>query len=278
MRVKFFAVPVSSTDLTHNTVLAPATILSPDFTTRLSREQCAYTITTLDKDDKDLSTYFTIVYNTILNFYRNNKDSVGIVLGGDHTAAIGSIAASIDFCSEANKKLGVLYFDAHLDSHTEDTSYSGNAHGMVLPAIEGKLKLIKTPCKNKFSIKNSVKFLGARDIEFSEVANIGTKTQIYTSENDIVNCVENAITIYDKIHISLDIDFLDQAFVPATSTPVSGGYTPKFLSEILASLYWYRSKILCLDIVEFLPSIPLDTNSVLTASVIRKLLLDYIKH
>ncbi|HXM34420.1 MAG TPA: arginase family protein, partial [Pyrinomonadaceae bacterium] len=60
-----------------------------------------------------------------------------IILGGDHSIAIGSIAGVASFCRDHNESLGLIWFDAHADMNTLDTTPSGHIHGMPLAALLG---------------------------------------------------------------------------------------------------------------------------------------------
>ena len=162
----------------------------------------------------------------------NNK--FPFIIGGDHALALGSVAASGKYFKE---DFGVIWVDAHGDLNTDETSPSGNIHGMPLAASLG----IGNEHLTSFyyhSIKvnmNNVFVLGARDLDVGELdlvhrmnINIWTMDDIKKRGLDV--CLRELITKINlrnikNIHLSFDIDSLDPYFVPGTGTPVKDGFT-----------------------------------------------------
>lgn len=160
------------------------------------------------------------------------KNSFPLVLGGDHSIAIGTLAGLYPHYND----LGVIWYDAHGDLNTEETSPSGNIHGMPLAASLG---LGKTELTNihyaspKIKSENIV-LIGIRDLDEAEkelIKNLNIK--IFTMhEVDLLGMPEViAQTIdylkdrTDGIHLSFDLDGIDPAEAPGVGTPVLGGLT-----------------------------------------------------
>lgn len=153
-----------------------------------------------------------------------------IVLGGDHSVAIGTLAG----VSKHYKNLGVIWYDAHPDLNTGETSPSGNIHGMSLAVSLGigHDELVNMlDYQPKVKAENIV-IIGARSIDVDEKALIREKgIKIYTMhEVDRLGMpliIEETITYLkdktDGVHLSLDLDGLDPMEAPGVGTPVMGG-------------------------------------------------------
>lgn len=156
-----------------------------------------------------------------------------LVLGGDHSIAIGTLAG----ISDSYKNLGVIWYDAHADMNTSDTSPSGNIHGMPLAVSMGlgheRLVNIRDYVP-KVKPENIV-IIGARSIDEGEKKLIRQKgIKVYTMHEidrlGMTDVIQDAI-IYlrdqnvDGVHLSLDLDGLDPIYTPGVGTPVPGGIT-----------------------------------------------------
>ncbi|WP_243293097.1 arginase [Bacillus sp. FJAT-47783] len=158
-------------------------------------------------------------------------DSFPLVLGGDHSIAIGSLAG----VAKNYKNLGVIWYDAHGDLNTAETSPSGNIHGMPLavslgighPSLTNILDF--TP---KVKPENVV-IIGARSLDEGERELIKEKgIKVYTMHEidrlGMTKVMEETITYLrdqgtDGVHLSLDLDGLDPHDAPGVGTPVIGG-------------------------------------------------------
>lgn len=160
------------------------------------------------------------------------KDSFPLILGGDHSMSIGSIAG----ISKRYKNLGVIWYDAHPDMNTAETSPSGNIHGMPLAVNLGvghpKLTTIGGYAP-KLKPENVV-IIGARDIDEGEremIKRLGIKvfTMHEVDRLGMQRVMEETITYLaektDGVHLSLDLDGLDPQEAPGVGTPVLGGLT-----------------------------------------------------
>jgi arginase len=184
---------------------------------------------------------------------------VPIVLGGDHSISIGSLAG----IASANDNFGVIWFDAHGDMNTDETTPSGNIHGMPLAVSLG---LGHPDLVNlggfapKVNAKNVV-LVGVRSIDGDEIRLIRESGMKVYSMADIdragmATVMEEAIRIAGDgttgIHLSLDLDALDPMFAPGVGTPVYGGVTYReghLAMELLAA----SKKLISVDVVEVNP-------------------------
>ncbi|MET3291481.1 arginase [Brevibacillus fluminis] len=153
-----------------------------------------------------------------------------LVLGGDHSIAMGTIAG----VTQHVKNLGVIWFDAHGDLNTGDTTPSGNIHGMPLAASLGlgHERLVNIGgFAPKIKAENVV-VLGARDLDAGERALIKERgIKVFTMHEidrlGMARVMEEAIAHVSKntdgVHLSFDLDGLDPHEVPGVGTPVLGG-------------------------------------------------------
>jgi arginase len=161
-----------------------------------------------------------------------------VILGGDHSIAIGSFSGISSHFHNKDQEVGLIWFDAHADINTPQTSSSGNIHGMPLAVLlgEGTDALVDlegfTPKLNKQFFAH----VGARDLDAGErkrIKELGLEKQFFTmSEIDrrgMLACVEDAIAIASKAPggyaVTFDVDMIDPRFAPGSGTLVRGGAT-----------------------------------------------------
>ncbi len=171
------------------------------------------------------------------------KGGFPLVLGGDHSIAIGTIAG----VSRLQKRTGVIWFDAHGDLNTAETSPSGNIHGMPLAASLGWGHPDLTNCAGdgpKISPEH-VALIGVRSLDEGEKRAIQENgIHVFTMHEidrmGMAKVVEEALHIVtngtDGVHLSLDLDGIDPNEAPGVGTPVAGGVT-------------YRESHLALEII-----------------------------
>ena len=155
---------------------------------------------------------------------------VPIVLGGDHSVAMGTLAG---ISRAARAKPGVIWMDAHADINTPDTTPSGNVHGMPLAVATG-LFADPFPRELRDSVDGSaLALVGTRSVDAEERGNIGAAgaTAITMADIDrmgMAAAMERAIAVASKgrgIHLSVDMDAIDPDEAPGVGTPVRGGLT-----------------------------------------------------
>ncbi|WP_332631029.1 arginase [Halalkalibacter flavus] len=161
-----------------------------------------------------------------------NKGGFPLVLGGDHSISIGSIAG----ISKHYKRLGVIWYDAHADLNTAETSPSGNIHGMPLAINLGFGHKLLTQIGGytpKVRPENIV-IIGARSIDDGERKLIKEKgIKVFTmheiDRRGMTAVMEDTIHYLsertDGVHLSFDLDAIDPIYAPGVGTPVLGGVT-----------------------------------------------------
>ncbi|TCP28807.1 arginase [Scopulibacillus darangshiensis] len=159
-----------------------------------------------------------------------NKERFPLVLGGDHSIAIGTLAG----VTKPYKNLGVIWYDAHGDLNTAETSPSGNIHGMPLAVSIGIGDSALTNIAGfgpKVKPENIV-IIGARSLDKGERELIKEKgIKVYTMHEidrlGMTQVMNEAIAYLnertDGVHLSLDLDGLDPTDAPGVGTPVNGG-------------------------------------------------------
>jgi arginase len=182
--------------------------------------------------------------------------NIAIVLGGDHSMAIGTLAG----IARGGRRPGVIWMDAHGDSNTPKSSPSGNVHGMPFAVAFG-LATDPFPKNLRGSVDgHNCVLIGLRSVDSDEKENIKAAgvTPITMADIDRVGmsaAMERAIAIAssgDGIHLSLDMDAIDPDEAPGVGTPVRGGLTyreAQLAMEMLAASRRLRS----LEIAEVNP-------------------------
>ena len=176
---------------------------------------------------------------------KSRKDgATPIVLGGDHSIAIGTHAG----LARSSKRRGLLWFDAHADFNTTETSPSGNIHGMPVSAILGlgHDRLANFDQKGaKLDAKNVV-LIGLRSVDREEANVLNDSRVTYYTMRDIDELGMQAVMDEalqrvtkgtDETHLSFDLDVVDPRWAPGTGTTVEGGLTYReshLAMEILA--------------------------------------------
>lgn len=169
------------------------------------------------------------VYSSLKNGY------FPLILGGDHSIAISSLAATVKYNDEIGKKPGLIWFDAHADCNTEETSLTGNIHGMPLAVAtgNGNQKLLSL-FDGKFFDPHRTVIMGVRSVDpmeakFLDKAGLVVFTMKDIDELGMLQCIKEAIKIVsperNPIHLSFDVDGLETTAAPGTGTPVLGGIT-----------------------------------------------------
>ncbi len=157
-----------------------------------------------------------------------------LVLGGDHSIAVGTVSGIAGFAHSQSKKLGLLWIDAHGDINTPETSPSGNIHGMPLAALLGfgapELTSVGGP-RPKVDPAN-VALVGIRSLDAGEKKRLKeTGVQVHTmSDIDrhgvhriMKKALDQVTAGTDFVHVSLDLDAVDPSVTPGVGTPVKGG-------------------------------------------------------
>jgi len=155
-----------------------------------------------------------------------------LVLGGDQSVSIG-IAAGL---ARAGNRRGVIWMDAHGDFNTNETTPSGNIHGMALAAIlgHGHPKLSTLGGSSPKALEENTVLIGGRSFDQAEAKAISrSRMTVFTmreiDEVGMKKVMEDALKVasagVDEVHLSFDVDVIDPREAPGTGTGVSGGLT-----------------------------------------------------
>ncbi len=191
--------------------------------------------------------------------------SMPMTVGGDHSVAIPSIFASNTYCQSLGEKLGVLWLDAHADFNTVETSPTKNLHGVPVSVLCGHT--LESLMYGTALETNQFAYYGLRDLDCLEFDRFQKyNMHILSSYTELKEWTE----MYDKIHISFDVDCLDPSIMPSVNTPVQDGLDLKTVSNIFKTVY-NTKKLLSIDVVEFNPLV-----SEMPLNNISNLLLPYV--
>ncbi len=176
-----------------------------------------------------------------------DNERMPILLGGDHSLAIGSIAGVAAHCAAAGKPLSVLWLDAHADFNTAETSPTGNIHGMPLAIAAGRGpdRLTRLGPAVPMLDPARVVQVGVRSVDAME------KTMVVDSGMEVLDmrrideirmretmkiALDKLTALGGHVHVSFDADFLDPSIAPGVDTAVPGGPT-------------YREAQLCMEMI-----------------------------
>lgn len=186
-----------------------------------------------------------------------------LVLGGDHSIAIGTIAGVAAHCRRHHRRLGLLWVDAHGDIHVPRTSPSGNIHGMPLAALfgMGPKELTTVGGAGAKLDPTRVALVGIRSLEDGERRHLhDLGIRVYTmSEIDrdgIHTVMSDALARVtdgtDALHVSFDLDAVDPSLAPGVGTPVKGGLDLREAHTIMELIAASR-RMTSMEVVEVNP-------------------------
>lgn len=209
------------------------------------------------KNEYEIDKYNTTLYKAILEKIKDNY--FPITIGGDHSIAVASALAS----AKKNNDIGIIWFDAHTDYNTFETTVTGNIHGLPLAAING----YKTHELRYFHDGNIIQpsktvVVGARSIDDWEKDNIKySGITVFTTddikEKGLETIVEEAFKIAGNktngIHISYDLDLIDPEVAPGVSIPEFDGISEEEAMKINEIILKHMDEVVSYDLVEFNP-------------------------
>ncbi|MBK8913992.1 MAG: arginase [Phycisphaerales bacterium] len=166
----------------------------------------------------------------VLGARRKHAADFLLIIGGDHSMAIGAMAGLSDSCG----RLGLLWLDAHGDFNTPESSPSGSAHGMSLAVCCGRgPEVLRGIADRDPMVREEDVFLyGCRELDPPEAKLLaGSRVHVLSAQEWRVQGVTRAAlgaardlaARCDHVHLSFDIDVMDAALVPGTGTPSRGG-------------------------------------------------------
>ncbi len=190
-----------------------------------------------------------------------SEGALPVILGGDHSLALGSVAGAAAHAARAGRPLFVLWLDAHSDFHTPLTSTSGNLHGTPLAYIAGRDGFDAFPPFPAPVPADRICLFGIRSVDPAEHAALLQHSIIPVDmrtldEQGIIAPLRAFLAQVKKaggmLHVSLDVDFLDPAIAPAVGTTVPGGTTFRE-AHLVMELLHESGLVTSLDLVELNP-------------------------
>ncbi len=196
-----------------------------------------------------------------------------LVLGGDHSLAIGGMSGVAAHFRKQEKRIGYIWLDAHADMNTPESSPSGNVHGMPLASVMGfgAPELVQLLGFSPKVEPRHVALVGVRDLDAKErrlikESGVHAFTMREIDERGMRDVMSEALRFAtddtDGIAVSLDMDFVDPSDAPGVGTPVQGGVTYReahLAMEMLAD----SEAMVSLEVVEINPVIDLHNKTAL---------------
>ena len=193
------------------------------------------------------------------------EGALPLVLGGDHSLAAGSVAASADWIRRTTSKpLGLVWIDAHGDMNTPATTESGDVHGMPLAALLGQepvelASIGSTPSVlPQHTVLVGIRNLDQREKEAIRASGVHVFTMKDIDRDGIATVAERALALAARdtggIHVSFDMDVCDPSIAPGVGTPVKGGFDYRE-AHLIMELVADSGQLVTLDLVEVNPTL-----------------------
>jgi arginase len=211
----------------------------------------------------DIATVCSALFETARDSLR--EGALPLVLGGDHSLAAGSVAATAAHAASRGERFGLIWVDAHGDMNTPSSTESGNVHGMPLSALLGP-EPAELAAIGGFGPKidpGHVVLIGVRNLDDQEKQRVReSRIHVFTMKDidrsGIAAVIEQAIALAGAaahgIHVSFDLDVCDPGIAPGVGTPVKGGLDYReahMVMEVLAD----SGRVIALDMVEVNPTL-----------------------
>ena len=202
------------------------------------------------------------VHDAVLTELRIGR--LPLLMGGDHSLAVGSIGAVARHCRETGKKLRVLWLDAHADFNTSTLTPSGNLHGMPVACLcgHGPQALLEIGGQVPALNPKWIRQIGIRSVDAGEkrlVHQVGLEVfdMRYIDEMGMRHTMELALSMLDAhthLHVSFDVDFLDPPIAPGVGTTVAGGPTYRE-AQLCMEMIADTGRLASLDVMELNPAL-----------------------
>lgn len=188
-------------------------------------------------------------------------EGMPIIMGGDHSLALGSVAGVAAYAASVGRPLFVIWLDAHSDFHTVETTTSGNLHGTPMAYANGRPGFDPFPPFPAPVPGENICMFGIRSVDPAEHAamqqsDIAVNDMRVLDEQGIVaplrTFLEKVRAANGLLHVSLDVDFLDPSIAPAVGTTVPGGTTFRE-AHLVMELLHESGLVTSLDLVELNP-------------------------
>lgn len=217
----------------------------------------------------DIAAVCEAVYRSVLETLE--AGALPLVLGGDHSLAAGSVAATSAWVRRRGEQVGLIWVDAHGDMNTPETSTSGNVHGMPLAALLGQeprelsqLGGFAPKVAPQHTVLIGVRNLDEKEKHLVRESRVNVFTMKDIDRDGVAAVVERAIQLAGQgtagLHVSFDLDVCDPAIAPGVGTPVKGGLDYReahMVMEVLAD----SGRLLALDLVEANPTLDVRNNT-----------------
>jgi arginase len=211
----------------------------------------------------DIATVCDALYDTALASLQTG--AMPLVLGGDHSLAAGSVAATAAYVRGRGERFGLIWVDAHGDMNTPASTGTGNVHGMPLAALLGPepAELSGIGGFSPTIDPGHVVLIGVRNLDNQEKQRVrDSRIHVFTMKDidraGIAVVIEQAISLAGNdthgIHVSFDLDACDPGVAPGVGTPVKGGLDYReahMVMEVLSD----SGRVLALDMVEVNPAL-----------------------
>ncbi len=209
------------------------------------------------KNEYEIDRFNTALYKALCEKIKD--EYFPILIGGDHSVAVASALASAKYHTD----IGIIWFDAHTDYNTFETTITGNIHGLPLAAITG----YKNNELRYFHDGNTIHpskavIVGARSVDDAEYDNLRyAGVTVFTTEDikkrGVEAVVEEAFAIAGNktkgIHISYDLDLIDPSIAPGVSVPAFDGINEEEAMKINELIIKHMEQVVSYDLVEFNP-------------------------
>jgi arginase len=190
-----------------------------------------------------------------------------LVLGGDHSIAVGTMAGVASYYDKLSKRVGMIWLDAHGDMNTPESSPSGNVHGMPLASIMGygppeltELAGVKPMVEPRNVVLVGVRDLDSKERRLMKESGVHVFTMRDIDERGMREVMAEALRFAGDdtagVAVSLDMDFVDPSDAPGVGTPVRGGVTYREAHLAMEMIADSRSMV-SFELVEINPVIDL---------------------
>jgi arginase len=210
---------------------------------------------------KEISAVCETLYSRVRESVLANH--VALSLGGDHSLAAGSVAGTASALDRQNRKLGLLWIDAHADMNTPESTLTGNVHGMPLACILGKgppelagIGGFSPKVDPRRCAVIGLRNLDEREKEIVRQSGVHAFTMNNIDRQGMAAVMEEALDAVSDggaaLHVSFDMDGVDPAVSPGVGTPVRGGLSYRE-AHLLMEMVADTQRMVALDIVEVNP-------------------------
>ncbi len=192
---------------------------------------------------------------------KNNQKP--IVLGGDHSQAIGTMSGVCRFAKEQNASVGLIWIDAHADMNTPSTTHTGNIHGMPLSTLLGlgiddlvRLDGFTPKVRPEHVALLGIRTLDSEEKELCKKSGVRYFTMREIDERGMHAVMQEAIKVVTSgtmgFHLSFDLDGIDPLYAPGVSTPVTGGISLRE-AHLALEMMADTQKLMSMEFVELNP-------------------------